>query len=109
MAKKRWPKTLLALRVDDDFIGVSEISEEYADEPIGVYELIAVGKLSVEKQVEAKPVKKRVVGYELFLLNRTVPEMLSVLVVRHRKATGAGTSFVDTHASISGPAEGWRR
>jgi hypothetical protein len=65
MAKKRWPKTLLALRVDDDFIGVSEtpeeISEEYADEPIGVYELIAVGKLSVEKQVEAKPVKKRVV------------------------------------------------
>jgi hypothetical protein len=46
MAKKRWPKTLLALRVDDDFIGVSEISEEYADEPIGVYELIAVGKLS---------------------------------------------------------------
>lgn len=67
---KKFPKTLLAMRVDtfddDDVITVAEtaedIGEEFADKPVAVYQLIAVGKLNVEKSVDAKPIKKLKVG-----------------------------------------------
>ncbi len=71
MAKKpKFPKTLFAFETtdiaDDPIILTAEtpedISEDYADSPVAVYQLIAVGKLNVEKSVDAKPVKKLKVG-----------------------------------------------
>ncbi len=68
--KKNFPRTLFAFETtdiaDDPIIITAEtpedISEEYADQPVAVYQLIAVGKLNVEKSVDAKPVKKISVG-----------------------------------------------
>lgn len=71
MAKKnKFPKTLFVHRVDtfdDDEILITaetpeDIDEEHADQPVAVYQLIAVGKLNVEKSIDAKPVKKLKVG-----------------------------------------------
>lgn len=71
MAKKnKFPKTLLAYStedIDDDPVLLcaetpEDISEDFADAPVGVYQLIAVGKLNVEKSVDAKPIKKLKVG-----------------------------------------------
>lgn len=71
MAKKKsFPKTLFAFETtdiaDDPIILTAEtpedISEEYADSPVAVYQLIAVGKLNVEKSIDAKPVKKISIG-----------------------------------------------
>jgi hypothetical protein len=67
MAKrKKMPKTLLAFRLDDDTIvcgeHVDEVSEDFAGEMVGVYELRAVGKLNVEKSIDGKAVKKMKVG-----------------------------------------------
>lgn len=63
MAKEKFPKKLLVFRTVDDSILIcaetpEDISEEYADKPVAVYELVALGKFSVEKQVDAKLVKK---------------------------------------------------
>lgn len=71
MAKKnKFPKTLFvfhATDVGDDPILISSnspeaIGEENAGEPIGVYELIAVGKLEVEKTISGVAIKKLKVG-----------------------------------------------
>jgi hypothetical protein len=55
---KRWPKKLIAVKLDDGTIIVSEtpedISEDFADEPIAVYELLAIGKFRLERHVDAK-------------------------------------------------------
>lgn len=66
MKKNKFPRTLLVMDVSEDrtdptYIGSEtpeDISEDYAGDPVAVYELVAVGSLSVEKQVDAKPVKK---------------------------------------------------
>lgn len=62
MAKKKWPKKLIAFRMDDGAVLVAEtpedIGEDFDGEPVGVYELTHVGKFACEKQVDAKPVKK---------------------------------------------------
>ena len=67
MAKKKFPKKLIVIETDDlgDYPILichetpEEIPEEYADEPVAIYELVAYGKFSVEKQVDAKLVKKK--------------------------------------------------
>jgi hypothetical protein len=61
--KNEFPKKLIAVRIDhgdgDEFITVHEtpedIDEEHADSLVAIYELITVGKFTVEKQVDAKP------------------------------------------------------
>lgn len=62
MAKKRWPKKIIVTHLDDGTLIASEtpedISEDFADEPIAVYELVATGKFRVERHVEAKLVNK---------------------------------------------------
>lgn len=57
----KFPKKLLVVQADEVLIcheTPEEISEEFADEQVAVYELVAIGKFSVEKQVDAKLVKK---------------------------------------------------
>jgi len=71
MAKKnKFPKTLIAFNTtdlgDDEVLLCAEtpedISEEFADQPVGIYQLIAVGKFNVEKSIDGKAVKKMKVG-----------------------------------------------
>lgn len=65
MAKK-WPKKLVVVLDSDGdpmaFETPEDIADQLADEPIAIYELIAVGKFKVEKSVDAKLVKKIAVG-----------------------------------------------
>jgi len=60
--KKKWPKQLIAMRMDDDTIVVGEtpeeISEDFADEPVGIYQLVTTGKFEIEKSINGKPIKK---------------------------------------------------
>jgi hypothetical protein len=65
--KNKFPKRLIGVRVDgagrlDDFIAVHEtpedLGEEYDGEQVGIYELVGVGKFTVEKQVDGKLFKK---------------------------------------------------
>jgi hypothetical protein len=70
MAKPKFPKTLIvhcATDLGDDPVYLTaetpeDISEDFADEPVAIYQLLAVGKFNVEKSVDAKPVKKVRVG-----------------------------------------------
>lgn len=63
MAKKKWPQKLIVALMDDDtpiaFETPEDVSEDFADEQVAVYELVTIGKFRVEKQVDAKPVKRR--------------------------------------------------
>ena len=61
MAKK-FPKKLIVALADEGeyplaFETPEDMNEELADEPVGIYELVAVGKFTVEKQVDAKLIK----------------------------------------------------
>ena len=67
MAKKdKFPQKVLVIQatdIGDDPVLLcaetpEEIGEEYEGETVAVYELVAIGKFSVEKQVDAKLVKK---------------------------------------------------
>ena len=67
MAKKKsFPKTLMVFEttdVADDPILITaetpeDIPEEFADQPVAIYQLLAIGKLSVEKQVDARVIQK---------------------------------------------------
>lgn len=65
MGKDKFPRRLLVVRTtdtSDDPILIcyetpEEIPEDFADEPIGVYELVTTGKLNVEKSVDGEPPK----------------------------------------------------
>lgn len=65
-SKKTFPKTLMVYETttiaDDPIMLCAEtpedISEEFADQPVAVYQLLAIGRLSVEKQVDARVVQK---------------------------------------------------
>lgn len=69
--KKKFPKKLIVV-LDSDSDGVTpiafetpeDISDKLADEPIGIYELVAVGKFTVEKQVDAKLLKDKPVDLD---------------------------------------------
>jgi hypothetical protein len=59
---KKWPKKLIMVAFTDGdertLMGVEtpdDISEDFADKEVAVYELVTVGKFSVDKQVDAKP------------------------------------------------------
>lgn len=64
--KQRFPKKLVVWntidRAEDQILLCAEtpeeIGEEFDGDPVAVYELVAVGKFSVEKQIDAKLVKK---------------------------------------------------
>lgn len=61
--KNKFPKTLLAMKLDDGTIivgeHVDEIGEDFDGDVVGVYELRTTGKFSVEKSINGKPPKKR--------------------------------------------------
>jgi len=67
MAKPKFPKKLIVVRANDTteepYLFCAEtpedLDEDFADAPVAVYELVAVGKFNVEKSVDAKPVKKK--------------------------------------------------
>lgn len=67
MAKSRkiFPETLLVYSAfsDDEILLAAEtpedIQEMHADRPVAVYKLHTVGKLVVDKHVEAKPGKRK--------------------------------------------------
>lgn len=65
MAKKnKFPKKLIVILDSEGetpiaFETPEDISDQLADEPAAVYELVAVGKFNVEKSIDAKLVKKR--------------------------------------------------
>ena len=65
--KHRWPQKLLVVKTtdtSDDPILIcyetpEEIPEEFANEPVAVYELLTTGTFNVEKSVDGKPPKKK--------------------------------------------------
>lgn len=65
MKKTKFPNKIIANWIngsDDQFLIVNEtpedLAEEYDGEVVGIYELVGVGKFTVEKQVDAKLFKK---------------------------------------------------
>lgn len=64
MAKQKpMPRKVLVYQCSDGVLLCVEtpddIGEDFDGERVGVYELTHVGKFTVEKQVDAKPVKRR--------------------------------------------------
>ena len=65
--KSKFPSKLIVVRTsdfDDDDVMIchetpEDIDEEFADQPVAVYELVALGTFTVDKQVDAKLVKPR--------------------------------------------------
>jgi hypothetical protein len=64
MSKKSFPRKLLVVREEDTeepylipFETPDDVSEDFAGQDIAVYELATVGKFTVEKHVNAQPLK----------------------------------------------------
>lgn len=66
MRKPKFPKTLIVHRVadidDEDVLITAEtpedISEEHADQPVAIYQLLAIGNFRVEKCIDGRVVQK---------------------------------------------------
>jgi len=63
--KASFPKKLLVVRTDDTYLMTYETPEDIseflidADQDVAVYELVTIGKFTVEKQVDGPPPKRR--------------------------------------------------
>ena len=63
MAKTKWPKTILIVRMDDGtflaYEDSKDVDEEFDGDPVAHYDLVSTGEFKVTKTAITKPIKKR--------------------------------------------------